>query len=351
MKRLVVFFLLINIPNLCFGLDDACTNPSEYKIDRRCYVTDEQKQQNPYSATVALIDEYKDPYCTGTIIENKGKLYIVTAKHCVTSWSTIKQEITVQLQIENKQIDVYAYSLGKYYEREVKNEDGTFSYPEYNMDSDWAIYEIPEENMENLPFTHITKHNDIWTFVSDKLSGNAIGDFVSGITTKKYDARLIGYGALKIMSDKEIEKFKQDYIEYLKKHKDVTNDDLEDHWYEYGLSYDDSIYKNNGYVIAYISLFMKDDERNKIFQDKELKVSYCKYTSTGAKIGCQSWGGNSGGGIFDNDNNLMGILTRTSRYVGGDSHAGIGDDKYGVSKDSPTSINLQPLGAAKSKFK
>ena len=53
----------------------------------------------------------------------------------------------------------------------------------------------------------------------------------------------------------------------------------------------------------------------------------------------------------DNDNNLMGILTRGSRYIGGDSHAGIGDDEYGVSKDSPTSINLQPLGAAKSKFK
>ena len=46
---------------------DSCTNPSEYTIDRRCYVTDKQKQQKPYNATVGLIDVDGYIYCTGTL--------------------------------------------------------------------------------------------------------------------------------------------------------------------------------------------------------------------------------------------------------------------------------------------
>lgn len=60
-----------------------------------------------------------------------------------------------------------------------------------------------------------------------------------------------------------------------------------------------------------------------LFNDNDkLKVSECKYSSSGKKIDCQTWCGNSGCGIFDDKGNLMGINTRGTSVIGGTSHAG-----------------------------
>ena len=58
-----------------------------------------------------------------------------------------------------------------------------------------------------------------------------------------------------------------------------------------------------------------------LFLDKKLKVSHCYFTSSGDSVGCQIWGGNSGGGVFDDDGKLMGILTGYEAIIGGKNHA------------------------------
>ena len=71
-----------------------------------------------------------------------------------------------------------------------------------------------------------------------------------------------------------------------------------------------------------------------VFNNPELKVSYCRYSSDGRQIGCQAWGGNSGGPIFDDKNAIMGIHTRGSRVIGGPNHA---------SREYNSSIGTIPL--------
>ena len=70
---------------------------------------------------------------------------------------------------------------------------------------------------------------------------------------------------------------------------------------------------------------------------RKLKVSVCKYLSTGREKGCQGWGGNSGGPIFDSDNKIMGIHTRGNRIIGGKHHAG--KENWWTSGDY-SSVNL-----------
>ena len=42
---------------------DHCTDPTNYKVDKRCYVTDEQKKVAPYNAVVALVNDDGWVYC------------------------------------------------------------------------------------------------------------------------------------------------------------------------------------------------------------------------------------------------------------------------------------------------
>ena len=70
-----------------------------YTIDRRCYVTDEQKKNSPYNAVVALIDNEGDAYCTGTVMKqlSTGKLYVRTAKHCVIdNFDNIEKHLNIR---------------------------------------------------------------------------------------------------------------------------------------------------------------------------------------------------------------------------------------------------------------
>ena len=137
-----------------------------------------------------------------------------------------------------------------------------------------------------------------------------------------YSARVVGYGALKIMSDAEIQNFKQRYITYLKDVKDIESTGKESNlgWIRGG------VYVYSGYGHNFLK-YLQDKEPSyyqDLFNDTgNLKESKCKYTSAGDLRNCQGWGGNSGGSIFDNDGNLMGIVTRGSYVVGGKDHAEI----------------------------
>ena len=62
---------------------DHCTNPTEYTIDRRCYVTDKQKQQKPYNAVVEVLNlKWKKkglhPFVVKACVKGVG-LFLITA--------------------------------------------------------------------------------------------------------------------------------------------------------------------------------------------------------------------------------------------------------------------------------
>ena len=312
MKKYITTSLLLFIPFMAMAADH-CTNPKEYTIDKRCYVTDAQKKTKPYNAVVALVDWPTDPYCTGTIVKGKnGKPYLYTAKHCVVednpynkeNTNNVEQKLTIKLQT-GEELSVYKNNVGNF--DATKNE---------NLDGDWAVYSIKKSNVPMVEKTN---------------KAYSINPFVGS-----YNAKQVGYGMLKIMSDKEISQFKQKYIKYLKDQKRITSDGTEA---KYGW-YNGGIYTGSGFGYNFLQ-YLNENENSyylNIFRDSSmLKVSVCEYTSMGRAIGCQGWGGNSGGPIFDDNNKIMGIHTRGNYRIGGEVHAG-NNDWWGASKD--TSVNL-----------
>ncbi len=289
--------MFIFLPMYCFGYNDACTNPQEFTVDKRCYVRDEQKQESPYNSVVALVDKNtNDTYCTGTIVQGKdGKPYLYTAKHCTDHNDDNISDDTLIIQLQDgREFTVDKNNTGNFY---IKNDQ--------NKTGDWAVYSI--NTQQNVPMV-------------DKTSKIKIGSYVF-----MYDASLVGYGALKIMSDKEIDDFKESYINYLRKQKNEFDEyDKLTKALQYGL-FNDSILLMHETV----KYFLHD---NKIYwysleNDVEnLKISFCRYSSTGLAVGCQGWGGNSGGPIFDTNGNIMGIATRGDYSIGGNLHGHISVD-------------------------
>ena len=77
MKKIFLFLsFLLYLPCVAPGADH-CTDPDKYTVDKRCYVTDEQKKEKPYNAVVRV-----GSGCTGIIIEKNGVPFLLTAKHC-----------------------------------------------------------------------------------------------------------------------------------------------------------------------------------------------------------------------------------------------------------------------------
>lgn len=298
MKKYIIISLLLFIPSLAMAADH-CTNPKEYTVDKRCYVTDAQKKEKPYNAVVALV--YRDsslPYCTGTIVKDKdGKPYLYTAKHCTGDENDlVLSELQIKLQ-DGRKLKVTKKDTGIY---NIKH--NVF------FKGDWAIYQL---GTSNVPSVEIT----------DKKS---IG---RGPFTYDYDARVVGYGSLKIMSDREISDFKQKYTKYLKdKNKNLN--------IITGLL-GDGINTENSYFINFIQ---KSEELKYFIDLRALKVSNCKYSSNGKYTNCQAWGGNSGGPIFDDKNAIMGIHTRGLPIIGGPHHAGSNDYWF-----EPTTLNIPLL--------
>lgn len=258
------------MPTLCFALSDACTNHSDYTIDKRCYVTEEQKQKKPYNAVVAFLDNTNFIYCTGTIIEKENELFVYTAKHCLHNKN--KHKISLQNGIK---INAYKFETGNFY---TKNKELI------NIDGDYAILKLKSDE-KNIPYVKIAENHE-----SD-------------------NARVTGYGILKIMSDKEIRYFKQQYITYLKgKFPDIIDASVE-------------ISKRNKDAVKWIKTRDFKSEFADVFKDKQLKVSVCTYSKTGKMSDCQGWHGDSGSGIFDVNGNIMGIVSSGAPYMDEDDYA------------------------------
>lgn len=291
---------------------DHCTDPDKYTIDKRCYVTDEQKKEKPYNAVVALVDG-SWIYCTGTIAKwNKGltnkdfsgladDFYLFTAKHCTDNDKDgyPDRELRIKLQNGNK-FDVLLVGAGDYN-----------IVDDYNFDGDWAVYRLPVDLIKDASGQYhvnmISAEN-----IEKKIS------WVYADADGQQDGRAVnsvGYGKLKIMSDKEIEMFKKRYLGYLKNRGvTVTDEDALD----YGLMDNDAVNYYNGNVSGFINSFIRSSYNDVMFNNDELKISNCLFGSNGGK--CQGWGGNSGGPAFDDNNRLVGVHTRGYYVVGGEKH-------------------------------
>ena len=297
-KYLISFLLFVFIPGVLFARD-ACTDPDAFTVDRRCYVTDEQKTEKPYNAVVEVNQGggLIRGICTGTIVKIKNDYYIYTAKHCVgDKYNDANDGITGILQ-NGTMIFADKYSVGK-----LNNATGE------NWEDDWAIYKIWDNfNDGTLPYVYISNKWD-W-----------------GMLSINRDARYVGYGALKIMSDAEIEEFKARYITYLATEKGIPYEQQTETT-AYGFRADEGIATRNTYANNFIYDFLSDTDPmyyQDVFRDTDkLKVSYCKYAADGSEINCQAWGGNSGGGVFDNKGDIMGIATKGTYILGGENHAG-----------------------------
>jgi len=309
--KLLFLSVFLCVPTMSFA-SDYCTNPDEYTIDRRCYVTAEQKKEKPYKAAVALIkktygrhaDVFTDIYCSGTIVKRQGLTstdtgyFVYTAKHCV---SDNGDNLRNQIQIQTPSGQEFTAELVKYGDY---NESDVLTYH-----GDWAVFRI-------LP--NDTQLRSIYSV------GNELGDAyvkINGTVGKTYhDARVIGYGALEIVSDAQLTDFRDKYVKFLEENdiniSVVDNEQLN----SYGLNGSGVVLhpEHNKWILKFEKAM--DWDIFSTVKDQGLKVSYCSYSDN---IGdddnmnnCQSWGGNSGGGIFDENGNLIGILTRGHYEVG-----------------------------------
>lgn len=282
---------------------DACHKPTEFTVDKRCYVTDEQKQVLPYSSVVGLLNYDNSIGCSGTFVygvsdpdslfhfsEDDGLVYMLTAKHCVNNLKKIR----VKTQ-KGDILDVYLKELG--------NQTGND-----NKNGDWAIYKLNDD-----------LKNDAQALKEKVSAVNADPLFMA----KGRSALVVGYGSLKIMSDKDIEDFKEKYIQYIKaEYKKKNGTDLPVENIIGNKQYfvkDNAIDTLGSFGKAFVKQ-MSDSEYNELFNDRTLKLSRCEFDENKAK-GCQAWAGNSGGPVFDSDNNLVGVHTRGYRTIGGDNHA------------------------------
>lgn len=278
-KKILVFLSLFVVPTFCWAFgDDSCTNPKEYTIDKRCYVTDEQKSQKPYNAIVSL----KKGFCTGTIVNINDVAYVYTAKHCVDNDGDNEPDDKIVVKLQNG-LNFYAY----------KDNVGDYMFETHGSRSgDWAIYRM-KKSVKELPFVNI-RHN----------GGN-------------YHARLVGYGTLKVLSDLEIAEFRRLYLEYLD--AVVGPDRYASYKYGYSL-FNPGVDAKNEYVKQFIN-DMDQETAARFFKDnKRLKESSCYYNN-GKEVNCQTWGGGSGSGIFDDDDIIRGVHTTGTKIIGGKKHA------------------------------
>lgn len=233
------------------NFSDRCQNGgihrNDYTVDRRCYLTDEQKQEPPYNAVVALYNEYGN-YCTGTIVKNPndGKLYVYTAKHCVESNGT--EPLSVRMQDGTEMTVKFMYmGMGKQH-------------------SDSAIYKIPDEYTANIPFV-------------------TTGGMYSGYF------EIVGYGALPIMSDKQIDATRKAFKQALTDKK---------------IDFVEKIHNK-----AFKQMFPDDAHQLKSSLHCRLvnRDSLGEEKASVDKTNCQAWHGNSGGPVFDEDGQMVAILT------------------------------------------
>jgi hypothetical protein len=330
MKKYITISLLLFVPFMSMAADH-CTNQSEYTIDRRCYVTDEQKQQQPYKSVVGI---YGSGYinCTGTIArwnylhgfarndsadfkvprldnsqylarkdlsDSDSSLYLFTAKHCTDVDGDGISDKTLHIKLQNgDKFDVTLVKTGDY---DITNDS--------NFYGDWAVYRFPDNSFQESTDPVI---QNIARYTGD--TGSTTIPWVyadtDAITRDGRPIDLIGYGCLKIMSDNEIEEYRQKYVRALEK-AGITDRS----YLNTGLTNDGGIDLSKK-AVPILQTYRSYKE---VFGDEQLKVSRCFFRNSNNL--CQGWSGNSGGPMIDRSDRLVSILTRGDVNIGGADHA------------------------------
>lgn len=233
-----------------------------YTIDKREYVS---RDKAPFSAVVGLKDPYSKNWCSGTLTADG---VVVTAKHCVFDGAnkTYKPLESIIINSINGDTGV---------KRRIAS--GRDIYPDSGYDDtyDWALL-APKANIKS-------------TVNVSKLTGNGTSDVV-----------VAGYGALKILSNQEIRKIRQEYAKWLNR---GTGTNIAS---SSGVDLQTRSSLGSQFVREIIAGQINGIPAD-IFQDTHrLKASYCHATISNAsqnEIACQTWGGNSGGPVFYKYNN------------------------------------------------
>ena len=195
MKRIGLLFLsfLLCMP-LIARAADYCTNPEEYTIDKRCYVTDEQKKEKPYNAVAMIVGQH-GPDGSGTIVKRQGLTqddvgyFLYTAKHCTDrNYDHIADDILRIRLPSGQEFDAKLISQGNYDFEDLATKLG-----------DWAKYRLLMPDKDSNAKAVL---NGAYVKIN--------GDLARGA----HDVRIIGYGRLKIMSDQDIEDFRTDYLNF-----------------------------------------------------------------------------------------------------------------------------------------
>ena len=244
-------------------LEDGCIENGKYKneytIDRRCYLTDEQKKQFPYNTVVRVSGEVYiygwQPVdsCTGVIVKdvNDGQLYVYTAGHC-DKWYT---NIFATTQ-DGRKIDVKKVVK--------KNKTGVL---------DIAVYAIPKKEQQGLPYATIGK-----------------------MTEKNLD--VVGYGALPVLSDKAIRAARKAWVKFL---TDAQPNSVQ-------ATAIKRIEKAGGFMTVLVP------HENVI----QLKASFdCNLGPQGTKVAkqCQAYYGNSGGPYFNSNGQVVAVARQSDMSV------------------------------------
>ena len=261
------------IPNLCLALSDACTNPSEYTVERRCYVTDATWQRAPYKYILKM--RYKSDglvFCTANMVSGQ----IVTAKHCVED-----KDIS--------DIEFIAFN-GRKITIKYSGYESFFPFGAYNEFPD-IVFLTPSANDEDF-----IKNNSINVLVdADSITNNS--SFVTA-----------GFGGLKILSDKEIKLFQQAYAKYLedtgrkqKKYDDILEQPVVDDGKTANLT---MLLSKNFYkeIDKYLKMYGLDTAEEMFRESQNMKASICvsfdPIDSSMVYGRCKVWHGNSGGGVY-----------------------------------------------------
>lgn len=268
MKKLALFLMIVMIHHGAYALDildnalSYFKNDPKYTIDKRKYVSNSIE---PFSAVVGLKSQIGKNWCSGTLTADG---IVVTAKHCIFDGYTnaYKDLNSIIINYQNTNIGV-----------KQRTSSGANIYPDgnYNDTYDWALL-VPNKDIKS-------------RIKVSKLTQGATSDVI-----------VVGYGGLKILSNQEIRNIRKEYAKWLNRGVEAdmapySGVDLNGRS-TFGMQFIQDI--RNGRVKGIPANTFDDTHR--------LKASYCRATISNDRyneIGCQMWGGNSGGSVFYKYNN------------------------------------------------
>jgi len=309
-----------------------------YTIDQRQYVDDATWATKPYRHVLKMGYVTGRPWCTANMVAGK----IVTAKHCVLNKDLNDVKFTA---FDGTEIYVESVSVTGSYDEIDEEIDGKIVQKEINFEGDWAVL-TPRSKYQKF-----VTNNSIFN-----VNAQSSGPWANvGIDVEDVNFMVIGCGALKIMSDEEIEIFRRAYVDFLydnhpsyKNIEKVTGTMKQKTFEENEIiniadrdEDGDDGWGRRFYLSRNKYLDRVGVDAWSLFHDTDrIKVSYCYWiwdkSDWDNYHGCQIWGGNSGGGAYsvvdpslssgtsffnsakeDEGSYLLGILTRGWSYVGG----------------------------------